>query len=45
MRSGDEDDLEDPEEGKTKKSSAGNKKGACCAVTTISGLVRLFMTG
>lgn len=45
MRSGDEDgDLEDPEEGKTKKSSAANKKGVCCSVTTNRGPVRSFIT-
>ena len=45
MRSGDEDgDLEDPEEGKTKKSSSGNKKGACHAVATNHGPVRPFIT-
>jgi hypothetical protein len=42
---GDEDgDLEDPEEGKTKKSSAGNKKGVCCTVKTNCGPVRPFIT-
>jgi hypothetical protein len=40
MRSGDEDgDLEDPEEGKTKKSSAGSKKGVCHTVTINCGPV------
>jgi hypothetical protein len=33
LRPGDEDgDPDDPEEGKTKKSSAGNKKGVYCRV-------------
>lgn len=40
MRSGDEDgDLEDPEEGKAKKSSAGSKKG----VAINHGPVRPFI--
>jgi len=44
MRSGDEDgDLEDPEEGKTKKSSGGSKKGVCHTVTTHHGTVRPFI--
>jgi hypothetical protein len=43
MRSGDEDgDLEDPEEGKTKKSSAGSKKGVYHTVTIKHGPVRPF---
>jgi hypothetical protein len=45
MRSGDEDgDLEDPEEGKTKKTSAGSKKGVCRTVSINHGLVRTFKT-
>jgi hypothetical protein len=44
MRSGDEDgDLEDPEEGKAKKSSGGNRKGLCHTVTTYRGPERPFI--
>jgi hypothetical protein len=38
LRPGDEDgDPEDPEEGKTKKSSAGSKKGAYLTVNMLYG--------
>jgi hypothetical protein len=43
LRPGDEDgDPEDPEEGKTKKSSAGNKKGVYCRVKVFTVMISII---